>query len=259
MKRLLVGDHREELVSTLETILRHWGYRVVASTGAKQLCDLLREMDPDLIIMGSRLLVGEGPALRDAVQEKVCGGDLPFILLGDGDQHEVLDLPHETLDIPLDVFSLFALIQRHIERHPRKNLRLAVKLPGMFCSGETCTLAEVLTLSTEGLFIRTGARLAEEDEVRVFFPLMGMKRELELDGRVLYRVEPGPENKYMQGVGIEFADLTGTNDSLLRSFIERCFLGELSTRRGGGEDLAKDQLRNISPEITLELRRSCPS
>jgi len=256
MKRLLVGDHRQELVSALETILRHWGYRVVASTGAEQLCDLIRETGPDLIIMGSRLLVGQGPALRDAVRQKVCEESLPLILLGEGDQLQTLDMPHETLEIPLDVFSLFALIQRHVERHPRKNLRLTVKLPGMFCRGETCTLAEVLTLSTEGLFIRTGARLEERDEVRVFFPLMGMKQELELDGRVLYRVEPGPENKYMQGVGIEFAELAGASDRLLRSFIERCFLGELSTHRHGDEQMAKNQLRNISPEITLELRRA---
>jgi Tfp pilus assembly protein PilZ len=113
-----------------------------------------------------------------------------------------------------------------------------------------------LSLSTQGLFIKTGARLAQEDQLKVIFPLMGMKQELELDSRVLYRVEPGPENNYLQGVGLEFTPMDGQTEHALKRFIECCFLGELSAGQRGGEGLDPQHLRNVAPELTLRLIRS---
>jgi len=256
MKRLLVGDLREELLSTLEVILKHWGYRVVLSSRPQQLADFLRETSPDLLIMGAQLLAENGTLLMPEVTAKVTTEARPLIVLSDQGQAPPPEVPHEMLEVPVDVFALFTLIQKHIENYPRKNLRLTVKLPGMFCTGETCFLAEVLSLSTQGLFIKTGARLAQSDQLKVIFPLMGMKKELELDSRVLYRVEPGPENNYLQGVGIEFTPMDAEAEQALKRFIECCFLGELSASQRGGEGLDPEHLRNVAPELTLRLIRS---
>lgn len=255
MKRLLLGDHREELLSTLELILRHWGYRVLVSSDAERLRELLEATTPELMILGSRLLTARTPPLRQLVSERVASGDGHLVVLAEQGEAPGFDHAHENLEVPVDVFSLFAIIQQHVEKHPRKNLRLAVKLPGMFCAGETCNLSEVLSLSMHGLFIRTGAHLTERDQVQVTFPLMGMSKELELDGRVTYRIKPGPENKYMQGVGIEFIKMDEEHGRSLRRFIESCFLGELSASQLGSSGLDKDQIRNVAPEITLKMKR----
>jgi Tfp pilus assembly protein PilZ len=253
MKRFLVGDLREDLLSTLEVILKHWGYRVVLSSRPEQLTDFLRETSPDLLIMGSRLLADQGSPLFQAVASKVKAEARPLIVLRDCQIEESLTAPHEVLDVPVDVFALFALIQKHIEHHPRKNLRLTVKLPGMFCTGDRCQFAEVLSLSTRGLFIKTGVRLRMGDHLSMIIPLMGMKRELELETRVLYTVEPGPENNYLQGAGIEFIPMDEEAENALKRFIEYCFLGELSASQRGTEGLDPKNLQTIVPELTLRI------
>lgn len=253
MKRLLVGDLREELLSTLEVILKHWGYRVVLSSRSAQLTEFLRETSPDLLIMGSQLLADKGSPLFQAVSTKMAEKPTPLIVLRNRGIEDSLPAPHDVLEVPVDIFALFRLIQKYIEQHPRKNLRLTVKLPGMFCSGDNCQFAEVLSISTQGLFIKTGVPLALGDQLSVIFPLMGLKQELELETRVLYRVEPGPENNYLQGAGIEFIPTDKGSETALKRFIEYCFLGELSASRRGAEGLDPEHLQNRVHELTLRM------
>lgn len=253
MKRLLVGDHREAVLTTLEIILKHWGYRPVMCSREDQILEFLRETSPDLLILNRKLLKGKEAELERAVVEKASGADCTLIVLMEEGETEP-ELPHEPLGVPLDVFSLYALIQRHVEKHPRQNLRLAVKLPGMFCNEQRCQLGEVLSLGTRGLFVKTGIRMNSGEEVTITFPLMGMKQELELTGRVCYAIEPGPQNNYMQGAGIEFSSLDKATETALMHFIECCFLGELAADQRGHEGLAPEQIRNVAPELTLRLR-----
>lgn len=243
MKRLLIGDSREDLLSTLEVILRHWGYRVLVSSRPPRLAELLRETSPNLLIMGARLLMEQESSLARAVCSHVREAKCPLIVLQEEQIAVPTAVPHETMGVPLDLFSLFSLIQKHLEKHPRRNLRLAIQLPGMLCTGENCHLAEVLSLSTNGLFVKTGFRPAEGALLRVIIPLMGMKQELELDGRILYRVEPGPDNNYFQGIGIEFAELDKETLLALQAFLEHRFIGDLAARTGG------EQLRLASTQI----------
>lgn len=255
MKRLLVGDMREELLSTLEVILKHWGYRVVLSSRPDQLTEFLTETSPDLIVMGSRLLADENSPLFQAVSSKMTQEGRPLIVLQNTAVKDKLTAPHDILEVPVDIFALFALIQKYIEQHPRKNLRLTVKLPGMFCAGDRCQFAEVLSLSTHGLFIKTGVRLDLGAQLKVTIPLMGMKQELDLETRVLYRVDPGPENNYLQGAGIEFMPTNAEAKAALKRFIEYCFLGELSASQRA-EGLDPGHLQNIAPELTLHMAQN---
>lgn len=252
MKRLLIGDSHDELLSTLEVILRHWGYRVLVSTRPAQLEELLRETSPDLLVMGARLLMHQNSALAQSVNRYVVERKCPLIVLQEEPLIAITTAPHETLGVPLDLFNLFSLIQKHLEKHPRRNLRLAIRLPGMICTDKACHLAEVLSLSSNGLFVKTGFRPADDAELNIIIPLMGMKKELELQGRVLYRVDPGPDNNYFQGLGIEFATLGEDARKSLKAFLAHRFIGDLASRPGG-EQINLETQNTRAGGITLRL------
>jgi Tfp pilus assembly protein PilZ len=250
MKRLLIGDKREDLLSTLEVITRHWGYRTLVSSRRGQLLDLLRETSPDLLVFGAALFTD--PALTEAVAAR-CAAGCPLIILEDGHALPTLP-PHQVLAVPVDLFAFFELAQKYLEKYPRKNLRLESKLPGMICTGGTSAFSEVLSLSAEGLFIKTGSRLEEGESLRVIFPLVGMKKELEVEAQVLYRVHPGPENNYLQGVGIQFVGLGEDRRRELEEFLESRFLTEMASLNG--KYLPEESLQRRSANITLRLTRS---
>ncbi|MEZ4598554.1 MAG: PilZ domain-containing protein [Syntrophotaleaceae bacterium] len=254
MKRVLIGDDRDKLLATLETILKHWGYRALASSSSSQLLALLQETEPDLLIMGEKLLKERARPLREEVFHFAAKG-VPLLILCKGADPFDLNVPHESLSVPLDIFTLFELVQKYLEKYPRKNIRLPMKLPGMLCLGRTCHLAEVLSLSTKGLFIKTGFRLKEGERFHIAFPLMGMKREVELEGKVLYCVNPDPENNFLQGIGVEFTSLDEKTLKDLQTFIESCFLEGLPRQLGERlvlesqktSEILEPTLRLISP------------
>jgi Tfp pilus assembly protein PilZ len=248
MKRLLIGDRREDLLSTLELITRHWGYRALASSGRRQLLDLLRETSPDLLVFGAALFADR--EVVEAVAAR-CAAGCPLVILKENGCILPALPPHQALEVPVDLFAFFELAQKHLEKYPRKNLRLESKLPGMICTGETSAFSEVLSLSAEGLFIKTGARLTGGESLRVIFPLVGMKKELEVEAQVLYRVHPGPENNYLQGVGIQFVDLEEETRRELERFLENRILGEIATFNG--THFPSEQLQRRTADITLRL------
>lgn len=249
MKRLLIGDDRHKLVATLETILKHWGYRALASSDKGRFLDLLQETEPDLLIVGETFLTDEDSTLRNKIFAFASTG-VPLLVLGISDTPPAFSIPNEYLPVPLDLFGLFEMVQRHVEKHPRKNIRLPMKLPGMLCMGETCTLAEVLSLSAKGLFIKTGFRLKQDDLFHVVFPLLGMQKEIELEGRVIYCVQPDPENNFLQGVGVEFTSLDDTTLIALLAFIENCLLKGLP-RQFGERLIVENQMDATSQEPVL--------
>lgn len=227
MKRLLLGEPGETLLTTLDHTLKHWGYRTLGAHRQDRLPRLIRDTSPDLLIISADWLAGGySGAILDSVSGAIDNGASLIVLQKSG-VHLPVDLPHEPLDIPVDIFALFCAIQRHLEKFPRQNMRLTVKLPGMICRHYKCHLGEILSLSSRGLFMKTGFRLDPGETFRIVLPLLGMKRELELTAKVLYCVHPEPKNNYLQGVGVEFIDLQPGNSQLLERYIETYFMEEL--------------------------------
>ncbi len=251
MKRLLIGDSREMLLVTLEIILRHWGYRTLVSSNVPRLTSLVTETTPDLLIFGESLLRDSTAPLAVQVQKRVSQGT-PLLLMPEPDAAAPFLSAHEILAVPVDIFNLFEKIQKYLEKHPRRNIRLALELPGMLCMGDRCHLAEVLSLSTRGVFIKTGFRLKKGDSFSITFPLLGLKQEVEMAGRVLYCVRPDPDNNFLQGVGVEFIDPDTKTLGLLESFLESCLLNELPGR-SGKKLIAENCLRDGSRKPTLHL------
>ena len=236
MKSLLLADDRLDLLATLEPILKHWGYRVLTATGAGEARAFVEASTPALLLIGSKLL--------NAPQLQLDNAALPLIALLDPDNPTVAIHPAMTLSVPVDIFQLFTMIQNLVEDHPRHNLRLRLRLPGMYrAKGEEFVLAEVLSLSMQGLFFRSPLLLTTGERVTAVLPLLGHGRELEVNGQVLYVVEPAPANNYAQGFGMAFDPLDAEQTQMLERFIAERLLGEVSACQTGVGTFRPDHLR----------------
>lgn len=236
MKCLLLADDRLDLLATLEPILKHWGYRVLTAPNVTQANAFLKGSAPAMLIIGSQLL--NHPELQ------LPKSGSPLLALKHPDSLPPELEPGMVLSVPVDIFALFALIQSRVEQHPRRNLRLRLRLPGMYrIKGEDYVLAEVLSLSMAGLLFRSPMRLAKDDRITAVFPLLGHGKELEVEGTVLYVVEPTPQNNYMQGFGLGFSSLTPEQAPLLERFIEESFLNQVATSQPGVGTFSADHLK----------------
>ena len=244
MKCLLLADNRPDLLATLEPILKHWGYRVVATGKADQASAFIQESRPCMVIIGEQLITAQNMDLEDSILRQIQARKLPLVVLRQEGAGELPVEPGALLEVPVDIFALFSFIQKYVEKHPRQNLRLRLHLPGMYRHGDdNYMLADVLSLSTQGLFFKSAKRLNKGDLVTVVFPLLGHCRELEIQSTVLYVIEPGPTNNFMQGFGVGFGDLGEDERQSLQNYIEEHFLNEVSTCQGGVGEFSAGQLK----------------
>jgi hypothetical protein len=235
MKCLMLADDRLDLLATLEPILKHWAYPVLAATSLTQANAFLAESAPVLLIIGSHLLAGpELPISHPA---------LPVLALEHPHSGQPVVRPDTTLSVPVDIFALFGFIQDRVEKHPRHNLRLRLHLPGMYRKGADFVLADVLSLSTNGLFFRSPLKHDSGTRLVAVFPLFGHGKELEVEGTVLYAIEPSLRNNFIQGFGLGFASLLQEQSALLERFITEWFIKEVAACQPGVGDFSPGQLK----------------
>lgn len=244
MKNILVADNRAEILATLEPILKHWGYRVLSTRSAQQVATFLQESNPCMLVIGEGVLADSDLNLDKKVITRIENSDLPCIALRQDGAEGFVVTPNETLDVPLELFSLFSFIQRKVEKHPRQNLRLRVRLPGMYSIDDNnFILADVLSISMSGLFFKTSARLKQCDRLTIIFPLLGQGMEIEVKSTVLYSIEPELSNNYFQGFGVRFDDIPDQHSEQLQKFIRDRFLKEVSSSQNGVGDFVREHLK----------------
>lgn len=236
IKRLLVADDRENLLTTIEGIVKLWGYRVFASSQPQQLLASLQDQVPDLILVSASLL-WSSPALHERVLELARHHAVPLALLLDAESEADPTLPAATLSLPVDLTELYALVQTYLEPYPRRNLRMTLNLPCLLCEEEGEHLSEILSLSPRGLLLRTLRPMRRGDRLRVVIPLLGLNRELSLSGEVLYPVEPLKENNFLQAAGVGFVDPSAEEISTLNAYLEQHLLADLSRNLNGLDDI----------------------
>ena len=245
MKSILVADNRPELLATLEPILKHWGYRVLSTHRASQVKTFLRESQPCMLIIGEGLLSAKDLALDNEIKIRIEKGAFPCIALRQEQTQNPAIIPQEIIEVPLELFELFSFIQRKVEKHPRQNLRLRLKIPGMFSTNEEeFILADVISLSMEGLFFKSPRKMQAGERLTVVFPLIGQCQEIEVQAKVLYTIEPDIRNNFFQGFGVGFDQLVEEQREQLMKFIRELFLKEVSSRNDGVGDFAETQLKN---------------
>jgi CheY-like chemotaxis protein len=244
MKTILVADNRPDLLATLGPILKHWGYRVLSARKADQVVAFLQETTPCLLIIGEKLFTDPGLVFDPGTTHRIRSKDLPVIVLKQ-DGAEISELvPSEMLEVPVELFELFSFIQRRVEKHPRQNLRLRLRLPGMYSTEENgFILAEVLTLSMHGLFFKAPTRTKKGDRITVVFPLLGHCKEIEVKSTVLYTIAAEAENNFFQGFGVGFDSIPDQHKEHLQKFIREHFLKEVSSSHDGVGDFTAAQIK----------------
>jgi CheY-like chemotaxis protein len=244
MKSILVADNRSDQIETLEPILKHWGYRVLSTGKVDQAITFLQESEPCLLIIGEELLADPALKLTPETTHKIETGEIYIVALQQDDAGKAQLIPSETLTAPVDLFELFSFIQKQVERHPRKNLRLRLKLPGMYSiDDEAYILADVLSLSAEGLFFKAQAKVGVGERINVVFPLFGHCKEIEIEATVCYTVQPDADNNFSQGFGVSFENISEQHREPLQEYIREHFLKEVSTSIDGVSDFEANKLR----------------
>lgn len=242
--------HPDRDRSRLESILQRLGFGVIAFSRADQLLAALTEKPPGTLLIARKLLPKAGPALRERLQLLSASGRSPTIVLsGSGKAGEPFDLPHEALEEPFDIFALHEALKKGAGGYSRRHLRIPVQLPGLFSFAGVSLLGDILSLGTGGAFIKSSCGAARKGEtLEIVIPLLGMKKELEIPGQVVYQAHPRQENNFMQGFGLRFVGLDLEAARSLEGYISHCLLEEFPEQAATSFSSPGPDTPQIGPE-----------
>jgi len=240
-KQILALHSQKQFLDSLEMVMGNWGYPIETASSPQELNNRLRKIKPKLLLLEGGLLSDEQLGSLPLLSRQAKSKETVIALLGPSPKEKGLTAAHYQLELPLNIFTLYEMVQKCFEAVPRQDVRIKLRLPGMVRPGDRhFNLGEVLCLSAGGMFIRSGTPIATGTQLEIILPLLGMKRELEITGEVIYQVVPTVENNYSQGIGIRFENVTDDARTLLEQYLEMRLVDDLSEHLG--LDAGKDPL-----------------
>jgi len=203
-KPLITILHENGSLDKLYSILPFLGFRVHTCASLTAFMSSPEELSSEAVILDRRS--------AEAFIESTGSSEFPsgsksrpvIVISEEGGEISHSDAKNYA-ELPNDLLILFRFLQDNLPVFRREHLRLKLSLPGIYCHREGCHVVEIMSLGTGGAFIKTGwHQLVKDDPVRIGIPLVGMNKELEVEGRVVYCIEPDEANNYLQGVGVRF-------------------------------------------------------
>jgi len=121
---ILVIDDNDEILATLEIILRRKNYRVSLRERCDNLKELVRDLRPDLILMDKSLGWADGTVLCKELKSDVSLAKIPVIIFSAyfKKKDECLAAgADDFIEKPFDMISLLDKLSQHINSSIQKN------------------------------------------------------------------------------------------------------------------------------------------
>lgn len=260
-KPVITIVHENDALAKLQAGLPSLGFRVRAFSSLPGFISSREKNSSDAIILDRRSAEELALSPEWARLFLPNGENCPVIAISEAGSAEIPDSVSENVvELPNDLLVLFRFLQENLAMFKRKHLRLRISLPGIYFHGEGCHVAEIMSLGTGGAFIKTGLHHLERDDlIKIGIPLLGMNRELEIEGRVIYHIEPNEENNYLQGVGVRFTRPETDTVTIVEDYI-RYFLQEELFESGcaGGNipalNFVSPRLNRFAGDVRLALK-----
>jgi CheY-like chemotaxis protein len=228
-------DHEHQQYLTL--LLSRLGYSVEAvSTEADARRSINRKL-PDLVISHFPLVGEDELAFMQALRRERRTTALPVIAITAsadlaGEQRCLDAGAANCLADPVDAEELYFAIQKALERRPRRNIRIPLRMPVYVNEGPLdCGAAGCETiLSSRGMYVQTRRAAPEREHLIVRFTLGG--RPMKVHAHVLFSDYPGQALGRESGMGLYFTEIAPEDEAYIREYIN----DSIMTGKNWGEE-----------------------
>lgn len=173
---------------------------------------------------------------------------------------DTFDFPVEEMDGEIDLHVINQLLLKHLPSYSRRVPRVTTRLPGIYTTGKNHHLCEIANLSLGGAFVRTGTLPPSiGSDIRIHIALLGLRKEVELDGQIVRQTVPQEQNNYQQGFGVQFSQESDFPSGLLQDYVKNAVCSLIPAQpayRGPAADSLLDDEENEIPPLPPAAKRS---
>ncbi len=234
VKTVLVADDTAFVRDRFKSALEEAGHRAVTVRSAAELLARVRADLPriDLLVLDLRLPPASGVDLVRGIR-KLDDGRLPILVFSGTitNADEVRQLAGLGVVGYVNEYSAVPHILPSLAPHlfpdsfnRRSSPRVVIGIPVAYRFGNTVAAALTLNLGKGGLAIRTMSPLEQSSRARVRFRLLGSKREVDADARVVW-------SDRRVGMGMQFERIDASDQSAIDEFVDAHFFGASTDSR----------------------------
>jgi len=220
----------------LTLLLHRMGYRVEAAATDAAARRSIGKQVPDLVVAHFPLVGDNDLAFLQELRVNQRTAAVPVIVItSSGDLVGAKDClaagAAECIAWPVEAEELYFSVQKALERVPRRNLRMLLRLPvyvnsdPLECSANGCETV----LSAKGMYVETRYPAAEREKLTVQFMLGD--RPVSVDATVLFSDYPGPALGRETGMGLYFTKIAPEDEAFIRQYIHNA----ISSGEPGGK------------------------
>ncbi len=177
------------------------------------------------------------PLFRDSLLRRTLPGDLrQLVTLCDGAHALAQILEASGFDEWTALTHLARFVKMGMLEHgvsaKRASPRLGIQVPMEFVSLKELRAARSLDVSARGMFVRTAQVYPVGEEIVVRFGLPGLGRSFKVVGRVTWSSPADGPQGLPAGMGVQFLDLEGHEQSVIEQYVVELLLDRLLTGEG---------------------------
>jgi CheY-like chemotaxis protein len=233
-KTVVIADDTAFVRDRFKSALEGAGHRAVTVRSAAELLARVRADLPriDLLVLDLRLPPASGVDLVRGIR-RLDAGRLPILVFSGTitNADEVRQLAGLGVVGYVNEYSAIPHILPSLAPHlfpdnfnRRSSPRVVIGIPVAYRFGNTVAAALTLNLGKGGVAIRTMNPLEESSRARVRFRLLGSKREVDADARVVW-------SDRRVGMGMQFERVEASDQSAIDEFVDSHFFGANDSRR----------------------------
>jgi uncharacterized protein (TIGR02266 family) len=225
-KTVVVADDTAFVRDRFKTALQNAGHRAITVKSAAELLARVRAdlSRIDLVVLDLRLPHASGVDLVKGIR-KLDEGRLPILVFSGTIAHadEVRELASLGVAGYVNEYSAVQHILPSLAPHlfpdnfnRRSSPRVVIGIPIAYRFGNTIAAALTLNLSKGGVAVRTMSPLENGSKVRVRFRLLGSKREIDAEAKVVW-------SDKRAGMGLQFERVDPADQTAIDEFVDAHF------------------------------------
>jgi uncharacterized protein (TIGR02266 family) len=233
---ILLADDSQTFLMYIGILIKRLGYQTLLARDGAEALKIAKEQKPSLIILDYMMPKIDGSSCLSIIRGEPDIKDIPVIMLT---SHESARQELEQagccyfLRKPVDISEFYRAVRscmklKNYPANKRENIRISLNKKVFIECGDESRELYTLSISNEGLFLRTVAPFKEGTEMKVIFNV-DEEDPIELNGRVLYSNKMSTEVEPEPGMGVQFLDVPEDVKPRLKGFILSQLADDLTT------------------------------
>jgi len=265
-KTILVADNSETFVMYVSLLLNRLGFNVIPAADGKQTINLVRNLSPDIVMIGADLSEIDGISVLKRIKNDKETAHIPVIIVSFNSNETIKRECAENscegfLVKPVNLHDLNNILEECIiytGGKRRSFLRTPFNKKITVKHNDEAHELFAVSLSEGGMYVRKLDPFPVGTEIEITIPIDGIE-SLELKGTVIYHKGLyGDMIKIAPGMGISFREMNSEVETVLRAYITELLASDLmeeqaepiiTFRRENGKSVFLKKYRQVSPSV----------